>query len=197
MARKNTQERQSDLNSFAERLRGIMKEKHISQQDLAKGLDVTPQAVSLYATGRAAVDITTLKKLSGLLNVTTDYLFGLVPNRENSFIANDEISKYTGLSLDAVETLREAKGTRESEYKCKLIDRLIQMIGNNPILLDRGQYWLTINSTISDGEIESFKTRIEPSQGAENSLRHLGFYADEKGRIQLNFGEEYNGKHNS
>jgi transcriptional regulator with XRE-family HTH domain len=58
-----------------ERIKELRENKTISQTDLAKILNITPQAVSLYEKNRTpSLDI--LNKMADYFGVTTDYLIG-------------------------------------------------------------------------------------------------------------------------
>ena len=62
---------------FAQRLRTLRKENHISQAALAGELQVTQQAVGKWETGRSTPDPATLTRLAEYFAVSTDYLLGL------------------------------------------------------------------------------------------------------------------------
>ena len=67
---------------FAQRLKAIMKEKGVTQQQLAEQLHMTRQAVSLYLTGQALPAIDKLLTITDYFNVSADYLLGLPRNME-------------------------------------------------------------------------------------------------------------------
>ena len=52
----------------------LKKKKNISQEELAKALDISQGAVSAYETGRWEPSITTIKKMSSILGCTVDEL---------------------------------------------------------------------------------------------------------------------------
>ena len=52
----------------------LRKKKNISQEELAKALDISQGAVSAYETGRWEPSITTIKKMSTILDCTIDEL---------------------------------------------------------------------------------------------------------------------------
>lgn len=64
------------MAEFGEKLKKCREEKGITQQTLAEYVYVTRQTISRYETGERYPDIITLKKLSSILGVSTDYLLG-------------------------------------------------------------------------------------------------------------------------
>ena len=64
------------MAEFGEQLRKAREEKGITQQTLAENVYVTRQTISRYENGERYPDIVTLKKLSSVLGVSTDYLLG-------------------------------------------------------------------------------------------------------------------------
>ena len=61
-------------NSLGRRIAQLRKEKGLTQEDLAKHLDVSAQAVSKWENDLTCPDITALPKLAQLLGVTVDEL---------------------------------------------------------------------------------------------------------------------------
>jgi transcriptional regulator with XRE-family HTH domain len=62
---------------FAHRLRGLRKQRGVSQFELASRLGITPGTVSAYETGRAWPSPSIIVKLAVVLDVSTDVLFGV------------------------------------------------------------------------------------------------------------------------
>lgn len=58
------------------RLKHLRKEQKISQADMAKLIDVTPQAYSRYELGQRELGYEMLCKLADYFNVSVDYLIG-------------------------------------------------------------------------------------------------------------------------
>lgn len=57
---------------FAERLKELRKERHLSQEDLAELLDVSRQAVSKWEQGDGYPEVQKLLLLAGRLNISLD-----------------------------------------------------------------------------------------------------------------------------
>lgn len=61
---------------FAERLLEVMKERGVTQKQLAKEIERRPQTVGLYTAGKAWPNVPTLQKLADFLEVSSDWLIG-------------------------------------------------------------------------------------------------------------------------
>ena len=61
---------------FAERLLEVMKERGVTQKQLAKEIERRPQTVSLYTTSKAWPNVLTLQKMADFLEVSVDWLIG-------------------------------------------------------------------------------------------------------------------------
>jgi transcriptional regulator with XRE-family HTH domain len=62
--------------SFSIRLKKIMSEKKINQQELAKLSGLQPTAISHFEAGRRKPSYDNIKKLSDALNISADFLLG-------------------------------------------------------------------------------------------------------------------------
>ena len=74
--------------SFAENLKQIRKEHHLSQEELAEILDVSRQAVSKWEQGNGYPEVETLLLFSSKLNVSLDSLMSTEIAKETSNNAN-------------------------------------------------------------------------------------------------------------
>lgn len=93
---------------FAERLRDFLnsspttEERH-TQRDLAKYLNVSPQAVSQYCNGKTLPDHDTMLKIAQFFGITADHLItGIRPE-------DTPITEATGLSQETIECLKLVK----------------------------------------------------------------------------------------
>lgn len=91
---------------FACRLKKMMNNQGITQLQLAKELNMTRQAVSLYLTGQALPAIDKLLIICEYFNVSSDYLLGITenPTRDTN---KQFITDYTKLSAESIEQLHE------------------------------------------------------------------------------------------
>ncbi len=63
------------------RLKELRHEKNLSQKDLAKKLNISQQAISLYEKGDREPKIDTWQKLADFFKVPTEYLMGITNDR--------------------------------------------------------------------------------------------------------------------
>ena len=66
-------------NTLGERIAGLRKERGMTQEDLARELNVSYQAVSKWENGISSPDISNIKQLAQFFCVSIDMLFGLEP----------------------------------------------------------------------------------------------------------------------
>ncbi len=70
------------LEIFARRLRGLRKERHLRQEEVAVRLNVSRQTISKYERGEREPDFHMLRKLADYYQVSIDFLFGRTPIRQ-------------------------------------------------------------------------------------------------------------------
>ena len=133
-----------------------MKNHGVTQLDLAKELGVTPQAVSLYATGKAGIDLTILSKLSRFFGASTDYLLGMDTNKDTPFDA----SLYTGLSVDAVKKLHASTQNEKTAYVKDIVSQFTETLADSPLLVS-GSLELDIKAHINNGELALYECEDE------------------------------------
>jgi len=73
----------------------LRKERKMTQEDLAKELNITYQAVSKWENGVSSPDISNLKLIAGIFGVTIDELFGLSIEQEKQETAVPEADDKT------------------------------------------------------------------------------------------------------
>ena len=64
-------------------------EKELSQEELAKNVNVTQTAVSAWEVGRTVPDTQTADRLALFFDVSVDYLLGRTSERTNSYYASN------------------------------------------------------------------------------------------------------------
>lgn len=64
------------MKIFGERLKEIRTERHLKQTDIAKLLNVSANTVYAWENDKQEPSMATLIKLSEILQVSLDYLFG-------------------------------------------------------------------------------------------------------------------------
>jgi len=70
------------LEEFGLKIRILREEKRISQKELAKRLEISPQALANYEKGKRMHGINILVRLSEELDVSIDFLLGLTDIRK-------------------------------------------------------------------------------------------------------------------
>ena len=95
------------------RVKELRKQKHITQEELGKVLDIQKAAISKYENGRAEPSTEVLKKMSAFFGVSIDYLLGNSPvkvsNQTSSDIQGVRIPVLgrvvAGIPIEAVEEI--------------------------------------------------------------------------------------------
>lgn len=78
--------------TMGNRIAACRKEKRLTQEALAKMLDVTNQAVSKWESDQCYPDITLLPRIAGIFGITIDALFGReTPSTMNEMLFGDSL----------------------------------------------------------------------------------------------------------
>ena len=82
---------------LGEKLKKIRLKEGMTQEDLAKKLNISTSTVSMYETGAREPDLNTLTAIAKFFNVSTDYLLGLSENQYFDFKSSEnvDITQYT------------------------------------------------------------------------------------------------------
>ena len=72
------------------RLKELRHKKNLSQKDLAKKLNISQQAISLYEKGDREPKLETWQKLADFFNVPVDYLLGI--SKDSSTLTIDDLN---------------------------------------------------------------------------------------------------------
>lgn len=98
---------------LSELLQKVKTKNGIVQDDVAKAIGVSRQALGKWANGETVPDILDLKKLAKYFNVSSDYLIGLSDNKTTKAELR-MVCDYTGLSKENIEVIKFLK---EAGYK--------------------------------------------------------------------------------
>lgn len=110
-------------NTIGERIAYKRMLKEMKQEDLAKKLNITRNALSQYEKNKRNVPLDIIVKISKILKVPTDYLLGI--NEIEDYDTRDQnIGNTIGLSSKAIEVLKEMK--RYNSTQLDTIDFLIR-----------------------------------------------------------------------
>ena len=70
---------------YYKRLKQLRKEKHLTQQDIARILNVDESTYGRYENGKRQLSIEDLQKLCQYYKVSADYILGLTEEKENEW----------------------------------------------------------------------------------------------------------------
>lgn len=77
------------MSKFSERLKELRKEKKMTQEQLAKKLNMSRSSVEMYEKGEREPGFETQEAIADLFNVDIDYLFGRKDIRTDHLITMD------------------------------------------------------------------------------------------------------------
>ncbi|ONI39740.1 hypothetical protein AN639_05760 [Candidatus Epulonipiscium fishelsonii] len=114
----------TDSNILGERLKHLRTERKLLQKDIAKLLKLSQSAYGFFEQGRRVPDAIILKELSGIFNISVDYILGLTdfknvvkPNMPFEFTSlNKENLK---LVKDYVNILQENQKYQSLKHQLK------------------------------------------------------------------------------
>lgn len=98
------------------RLRELRQEKDISQKELAKMLKVQNSAISKYETGRVALSDETIRKLTGIFDVSADYLLGISDIKKEPVLKRQALPPVQQELLKSVDDLSADETKKVREY---------------------------------------------------------------------------------
>lgn len=119
----------SARETFARRLAELMRENGTKQKELADLLNLKPQTVSQYTTGRTAPDYDTLCTIAGYYGVTLDWLLGMseFPRRDLAEMTAEDM----GLTQKAASGIFATKTLADQEERAKFyLDGLNMMLSH-------------------------------------------------------------------
>lgn len=106
--------------TFGDRLRKLRKQQDLTQEQVAKNLNIVRSTYAYYETGKTCPDFNTVIRLARLFNVTTDFLLNADP--VNPTLNDSSQSAYT---TSAKKALGSEWTLRESEQKLLIAFRYL------------------------------------------------------------------------
>ena len=94
---------------FADRLQDLIADSGKDVKTLASEIGVSSGALSKYQNDKGEPGITALYKIAKYFGVTSDYLIGISDNKK---VENADIGNETGLSDEAIDTLKSKRGNQ-------------------------------------------------------------------------------------
>jgi transcriptional regulator with XRE-family HTH domain len=116
---------------IAQRMRRLRVDKHWTQEDLAKKLNMAISTISGYENGSRRPDIETLIRLSDLFEVSVDYLIGR---------SNQTHDLTAGAPMDADDVI----ATTIDLTDLHRLERLSLLLDEQPLTVEDKQYMLAI-----------------------------------------------------
>lgn len=94
---------------FADRLQDLIADSGKDVKTLASEIGISSGALSKYQNDKGEPGITALYKIAKYFGVTSDYLIGIGNNKK---VENTDIGNETGLSDEAIDTLKSKRGNQ-------------------------------------------------------------------------------------
>ena len=107
---------------FGERLAEIRKERNLSQRKLAEMLGVSNTTIANYEKGFKKPNSDFITLAAKCLDISSDYLLGLINTRSDKFV---DVGKITGLDDLAIDILEQSKKNTNSAA-ADIINTLVQ-----------------------------------------------------------------------
>lgn len=162
---------------WAQRINYLLKEKNMTQKELAEKSGVAASTLSGWMSSEEKVKrnepkVKGLHDVAGALGTTMDYLMG---GHECSTLSKEEIHQVTGLSDKAIENISKLKHKKNEKglAKLKSINFLVENAINSPLLDDMyyylfGDFYFRNKKNNNKNGAEMIIS-VEPS-GAEKSV---------------------------
>ena len=120
------------MRLFSETLRRLRHERHLTQYDMAKALNISRVAYTNYELGNREPDFNTMLSIANILNTTVDYLLGSSNNKDKVDYSDTTLAipyKYEHmikdimtLSPESLEDLRKYLELLKIREKAKLTE---------------------------------------------------------------------------
>lgn len=115
-----------NINKYiGKRIQEIRIEKGLKQDFLAEKLKINRPNISKYETGETAIPLDILKKISKILNTSTDYLLGIT-NCKTPKTDYRALCDATGIDDTTAEILEEINFVYEGQYLIPILNFLIK-----------------------------------------------------------------------
>jgi len=110
------------MGEFSKVFRTLRQRDHLTQEQLAKKLEISKSAISMYENGNREPDLETLERIADLFQVDIDYLIG----RSAEYVRSGSDAAGYAPSYDDLQSLIARNGKKLSlEQKQDLIKALL------------------------------------------------------------------------
>lgn len=164
----------SARDTFAKRLSELMKQEGTKQKELADLLNIKPQTVSQYTTGRTTPDYDSLCAIARHFGVTSDYLLGLSEFKTTA--AEGTTAKDMGLSEDSVEILKLLKESQLNDISDG-VNLILNGVGFFGACSKISDLYRRINSNVASLDSAALSALAEQDKSDDSvTLRGLSLY---------------------
>jgi len=126
--------------TFGEKLKNIRKEKNLTQEEVAKKIGVSAQAVSKWEKGECLPDVYNLKLLGRLYRVSVDSLLGAENEGEETVVQTIKIGEAVFEIIEKPETILAGKIFYAKDYGS--IDKALSSC-------DEAERWLAVENIVA------------------------------------------------
>lgn len=98
------------MNNFSDMLKYLRKREGLTQQELAKKLDISKSTVSMYENGNREPDFETLETIADFFNVDMNFLMGKPSNpfpEVNTLAAHFEGEEFSEAEMEEIKNFVE------------------------------------------------------------------------------------------
>jgi len=143
-----------DLSGIATRLRKLMHQKGINQNELSKQLDITIQTLSAIVNSKSLLSTETLIKAAQYFNVSTDYIL----TGEAAELTSDLLYRHKEISEQLSNKIKDA----EIQYKGTEINNMIKAIPTKrTTILDLVKIAITIETGSDEPTIHNMINEVD------------------------------------
>ncbi len=163
--KRGRKKKETDYNNiFSVRLRELINERKVTQQEISENITASRQALNKWVNGETVPDILAAAELADYFGVSSDYLLGMT---DSPTIEPQQISaeKYIGLSPEATEHLADMQYCDfNTPYKRTDILNMIILSGHFRSLLN------SLCEACAVSASENFSDTTKTRQGHDGSF---------------------------
>lgn len=122
------------MNNFSDMLKYLRKREGLTQQELAKKLDISKSTVSMYENGNREPDFETLETIADFFNVDMNFLMGKPSNpfpEVNTLAAHFEGEEFSEAEMEEIKNFVEfVKNKRKQSFLWDTLKSILQWGGD-------------------------------------------------------------------
>lgn len=88
------------IEDFADKLKALRKKKKVTQKQVSTQLNISKSSISGYETNAKTPNIELLRSLACYYNISTDYLLGLSPDPQKTYIDVTDLTEKQKAIID-------------------------------------------------------------------------------------------------